>query len=168
MKRLFPIGLIVLGIALFLGAAGWFYLDNLVKHPAALTLPERIAGLPMTDRMTGAKAAENFIGLHNQKFILTAGAIGFYGGNQATIWVAGAPFNFMAAGMVNSMRDKISEGNSPFTPTNEYLFGGRTVYELEGMGQRHFYFQFNNLIVWLAVDPSIADEAIEQILEAYP
>lgn len=168
MKRLFPIGLIALGTALFLGAAGWFYLDNLVNHPAALPLPERIAGLPLTDRMTGAEAAENFVNLHNQKFLITSGAIGFYSGNQATIWLAGASFDFMAVGMVNSMRDKISEGNSPFTPTSEFKIDGRTIYELEGMGQRHFYFQSNNLVIWLAADPSIADEAIEQILEAYP
>lgn len=168
MKRLFPIGLIALGALLFLGAVGWSYLDKLVSHPAALPLPERIVGLSLTDRMTGAEAADNFINLHNQKFLITSGAIGFYGGNQATIWLAGAPFNFMAAGMVNSMRDRISEGNSPFTPMNEFKIGGRTIYELDGMGQRHFYFQSNNLIIWLAADPSIADEAIEQILEAYP
>jgi len=168
MKRLIPIGLIVLGIILFLGALGWFYSDNMLSHPAALPLPERIADLSLTDRMTGVQAAENFINLHNQKFPITSGAIGFYGGDQATIWVAGTPFNFMAAGMVNSMRDKIAEGNSPFTPTSEFKIGRRTIYELEGMGQRHFYFQSKNLIIWLAVDPSIADEAIEQILEAYP
>jgi len=168
MKRLIPIGLIALGVALFLSALGWYYLDNMVSHPAALPLPEHIADLSLTDRMVGAEAAENFIGLHNQEFIITSGAIGFYGSNQATIWVAGAPFNFMATGMVNSMRDKISEGNSPFTPNSEYKIGGRTIYELEGVGQKHFYFQSKNLIIWLAVDPSIADEAIEQILEAYP
>lgn len=168
MKRLFPIGLIALGAVLFLGALSWFYLDNAVNHPKALPLPERIAGLSLTDRMTGVEAAENFVSLHNQKFPITSGAIGFYGGNQATIWLAGAPFNFMAAGMVDSMRDRISEGNSPFTPMNEFKIGGRTIYVLKGMGQRHFYFQSNNLIIWLAADPSIADEAIEQILEAYP
>jgi len=168
MRRIFPMIFITLGAALFLGAAGWFYLDNLVKHPAALTLPERIAGLSLTDRLTGAEAAENFINLQHQRFPITSGAIGFYGSNQATLWAAGAPFNFMAASMVNSMRDKISEGNSPFTPTNEYRFGGRTVYELEGMDQKHFYFQSNNLIVWLAADPAIADQALEQTLEAYP
>lgn len=168
MKRLFPIGLIVLGIALLLGALGWFYLDNLVSHPAVMPVPKQIAGLPLTDRMTGAQAAENFINLHNQKFLITSGAIGFYGSNQAALWVAGAPFSFMAAGMVNSMRDKIAEGNSPFIPMNEFKIGGRTIYEMEGMGQRHFYFQSNNLVIWLAADPSIADEAIEQILEAFP
>jgi len=168
MKRLYPIGLIVLGIALFFSALGWFYLDNLVRHPAVVSLPKQLAGLPLTDRMTGTEAAENFINLHRQKIPITSGAIGFYGGNQATIWVAGAPFNFMAAGMINSMRDKIAEDNSPFTPTSKSKIGERTIYELEGMGQRHFYFQSKNLIIWLAADPSIADAAIEQILEAYP
>lgn len=168
MKRIFAIVLIALGVTLFLGAVGWFYLDNLVNHPAVVPLPERIAGLPLTDHMTGVQAAENFVSLHNQEFLIISGAIGFYGGNQATIWLAGAPFRFMAAGMVDSMRDRISEGDSPFTPLNEFKIGGRMIYELEGMGQRHFYFQSNNLIIWLAADPSIADEAIEQILEAYP
>lgn len=168
MKRIFPIGLIALGVLLFLGALGWLYLDNLVNQPVALPLPEQIAGLSLTDRMTGARAAENFAKLHNQKFPLISRAVGFYGDRQATIWAAGAPFEFMAAGMVNSMRDKISEGNSPFTPMDEFNIDGRTIYVLEGMGQTHFYFQSNNLIIWLAADPSIADEAIEQILEAYP
>lgn len=168
MKRIIPIGLITLGILIFLGALGWLYLDNLVSRPAALSLPERIAGLSLTDRMTGAEAAGNFINLHDKKFLLTSGAIGFYGDHQATIWVAGAPLNFMAASMIDSMRDRISEGNSPFTPLDEFKMGGRTIYVLQGMGQAHFYYQSNNLIIWLAADPSIADEAIEDTLEAYP
>jgi len=168
MKRLFQFGLITIGLLLFLGAVGWLYLDNLVDHPGVLPLPERIAGLSITDRMTGVQAAENFVKLHNQEFLITSGVIGFYGNQQAIIWAAGTPFEFMAASMVNSMRDRIAEGNSPFTPMNEYQIGGRTVYVLEGMGQDHFYFQSKNLIVWLAADPSIADEALEQTLEAYP
>ena len=65
MKRIIPIGLITLGVLIFLGALGWLYLDNLVSRPAALSLPERIAGLSLTDRMTGAEAVGNFIILHN-------------------------------------------------------------------------------------------------------
>jgi hypothetical protein len=36
------------------------------------------------------------------------------------------------------------------------------------MGQRHYYFQSENFVIWLAADPSVADEAIQQILEVYP
>lgn len=168
MKRIFPIGLVTLGVLLFLGGLGWLYLDNLVNHPASLPLPGKIAGLSLTNQMTGAQAAENFINLHGRKFPLTSGAIGFYGDHQATIWAAGAPFKVMATRMVNTMRDRISEGGSPFTPIEEIKDGGRTIYALEGMGQKHFYFQSDNLIIWLAADPSIADDALKQTLEAYP
>ena len=43
-----------------------------------------------------------------------------------------------------------------------------STYALDGMGQKHFYFQSKNLIIWLAAEPSIADEALKQILEDYP
>jgi hypothetical protein len=36
------------------------------------------------------------------------------------------------------------------------------------MGQKHYYFRSKNMVIWLAVDPSIAAEALEQILEVYP
>jgi hypothetical protein len=36
------------------------------------------------------------------------------------------------------------------------------------MGQKQIYFQSTDPIIRLAANPSIADEAIRQILEAYP
>lgn len=41
------------------------------------------------------------------------------------------------------------------------------MYALEGMGQKHYYFQAENLVIWLAVDPAFGDEALQQILEVY-
>lgn len=41
-------------------------------------------------------------------------------------------------------------------------------YTLEGMEQKHFYFQLQNLAIWLAADPDVADNALQQTLEAYP
>jgi hypothetical protein len=35
-------------------------------------------------------------------------------------------------------------------------------------GQKHFYFQSRKLIVWFAVDPERAEEALNQILKFYP
>jgi hypothetical protein len=45
---------------------------------------------------------------------------------------------------------------------------GRTLYELTGMGQRHYYFQSNNLVVWLAADDPIAETALAGALNFYP
>ena len=70
--------------------------------------------------------------------------------------------------MTSAMQEKIAEGNSPFTPVNEINDRNRTIYVLEGMGQKHFYFQSGNLVIWLASDEATADQALQQILEAYP
>ncbi len=168
MKRIVSIVLTGLGVLLFVAAGVWIYFNNLITHPADISLPDQIAGLPLSMKMTGAQAIEEFDMLHKKHFPLTSGAVGIYGDQEAALWVGGAPFNFMAADMVTGMRDKISEGGSPFMPIDEIENSGRTIYALEGMGQKHFYFQSENLIIWLAAEPSIADEALEQILEAYP
>ena len=168
MRRTLPICLIAIGVLSSLGALGWWYLDNLVHHPAAVPLPGQIANLQMTEYKTGAQAAADFAGLHDKQFPLTSGAIGIYGEHDATLWAGGAPLDFMASRMVATMQEKIVQGGSPFTPVEQFNQGARTIYVLEGMGQMHFYFQSKNLVIWLAADPAVADAAIKQILEAYP
>ena len=82
--------------------------------------------------------------------------------------MAGTLLKAMAAEMVTGMRDKIAEGRSPFTPTGEFSNNGRTIYSLEGMGQKHYYFQSKNLVIWLAIEANLADTALQQLQEYYP
>jgi hypothetical protein len=168
MKRSLSLTLMFLGTLVVLATFSWAYVENSISHPAALTLPVQLAGLPLSSQMTGPQALTDFSNLHGEQFPLTSGAVGIYGNHQATLWVAGAPLNLMAARLVTAMRDKIAEGNSPFTPSNEYQDNQRTIYILEGMGQKHFYFQSHNLVIWLAADADIADAALQQLKEIYP
>jgi hypothetical protein len=167
MKRIGPIAVIGIGLLLLFGVGGRLYLDDLQAHPAALSLPERVTDLQMTDYKLAPNVAE-FEHLHGKQFPLTSGAVGVYGNGQITLWAAGAPLDLLASRMVSAMQTKIAEGRSPFTPMEQYRQGNRTIYVLEGMGQRHFYFQSNNAVIWLAADPAFADGAIQQILEDYP
>ena len=168
MKRSLSFILVVLGTLIVFASFGWAYVENSIGHPAGLILPGRLAGLPITSQMTGPQAVADFSNLHGEQFPLTSGAVGIYGNNQVTLWVAGAPLNLMAARLVNAMRDKIAEGNSPFTPIGESLDSNRTIYALEGMGQKHFYFQSHNLVIWVAANADIADAALQQLKEIYP
>lgn len=168
MRRILPTLLVGIGTLLIAVPTGWLYFSSLVNHPAAVPLPDQIAGQQMTNYTTGAQAATQFEDLHNKQFPLTSGAIGIYGNHEITLWAAGTPLNFMAARMVNTMEEKIAKGNSPFTPLEQFVQGPRTIYVLEGMGQIHYYFQSKNLVIWLSANPSIADQALEQILEVYP
>lgn len=168
MKRIFPITMIVIGVLLSVGAFGWLYGGSATSNSTAIDMPKQLAGLSRAEYRTGAQAMAEFESLHGKQFPLISGAIGIYGDQQITIWAAEASSDSVAVQMVESMRDKIAEGNSPFTPLTQIADKNRIVYELEGMGQTHYYFQSKNLVIWLAADPSLADEALQQTLEAYP
>jgi len=168
MKRIISIGLIMGGILLIFGTLAWSYFGSVTGQPTKMSLPKSIAGLQITNYKTGGQAVAEFENLHGKQFPVTSGAIGIYGNREITLWAAGAPSEAIALEMTNAMREKIAKGNSPFTPMEQFNQGNRTVYVLEGMGQKHYYFQSKNLVIWLAVDPAFADQALQQILEVYP
>ena len=168
MKRILVSLLILTGLVIVFTTSGWFYLEKKIADPTPEAIPDNLATLPLMDQMTGRQAAFDFSQLHGKQFPLTSGAVGIYGDHQATLWVAGAPLKGMAAQMVNTMRNKIAEGRSPFTPTAEISDNGRTIYALGGMGQKHYYFQSENLVIWLAVEADYADSALLQLKEYYP
>ena len=168
MKRILVAFLILVGIVVALTAFGWLYYEQKIANPAPVLIPDALAGLPLKDQMTGRQASFDFSQLHGKQFPLTSGAVGVYGNHQATLWVAGTLLKAMAAEMVTGMRDKIAEGRSPFTPTGEFSNNWRTIYSLEGMGQKHYYFQSGNLVIWLAIEANLADTALQQLQEYYP
>ncbi len=168
MKRPVSFYLMLTGAVFVFGSLGWLFFLQIVTNPTPVDLPKNVAGLPVYNRLTGAQAASDFTKLHGKQILLTSGAVGIYGDHEATLWVAGPPFEILAARMVTSMQKKIADGKSPFTPVQATRYGNRTVYELNGMGQTHFYFQSGKLVIWLAVNPEIADLALQQTLEFFP
>src|SRR3990172_12286880 len=168
MKRTPGSILILAGTVVVLSTFGWLYFEQKLANPAPVSMPDALAGLLMTDQMTGKQASFDFSQLHGKQFPLISGAVGVYGNHQATLWVAGTLLKAMAAEMVTAMRDKIAEGRSPFTPTGEFSKNGRTIYSLEGMGQKHYYFQSGNLVIWLAIEANLAEPALQQLQEYYP
>jgi hypothetical protein len=168
MKRVFPLVLITAGILLTLAAFGQIYRINREPVAASGILPVQIAGLDLNSFESGEAAISEFTSMHGKEFPVTSGDIGHYGDGRITLWVAGTSTESMAAEMMSSMQARIAEGNSPFTLEKEIQNGNRTVYILDGMGQKHFYFQSKNLVIWLASDAAVGEEAIQQILEDYP
>ena len=168
MKRIISITLTGIGVLFFLAVGAWIYFNNLITHPTAISLPGQVAGLRLNEYQIGARAAPEIVKLHGKEFPIASGAIGIFGDNQITVWAAGAPLNSIASRMVETMQTEIVQGRSPFTPVAQFNQGNRIVYVLEGRGQRHYYFQSKNRVIWLAVDAAIADDAIQQILEAFP
>ena len=70
--------------------------------------------------------------------------------------------------MISDMKMAIEKAESPFTPVGVRNISERTVHELTGMGQQHFYFQSASLVIWLAADEPIAETALAEALDFYP
>lgn len=169
-KQLGPVIFIAIGILLIAGSLVYLQFSRAIEEPEAAVLPEMVAGLSQMETNYGPDAVALVTDLHGQSFPLSSGAYGMYGreGSMAMLWVAGAPAKAMASKMVDEMEQAIATGNSPFTPTGKRDVNGRTLYELVGMGQRHYYFQSNSLVIWLAADETIAETALAETLTFYP
>ncbi len=137
----------------------------LVSRPAApLPLPERVAGYTLRAHVFGPEAAAEIRRMHRGTFPLTAAAIGVYGNGDAVLWVGQTWGRPGAWALERSMTAAISRTESPFLPVGERLVNGVHVYELEGMGQRHFYFRVGNRVYWLAVSPERAEQALAEVI----
>jgi hypothetical protein len=167
--RLFAFGLITAGFLVVVLGIVVYFSSGTGKNPDTPLIPHELVALPLARLNTGQEALFEINQLHGRTFPLTAGAVGRYGmEDEATIWVAETADEAAAKEILLAMRDRISEGNSPFTPTSELQTGNRNIYMLDGLGQKHFYFQSRNLIVWAAADTPLYERVVAQVLSFYP
>lgn len=170
LKRLAPYILLIGGIVLIGAGLVYRHFSTQAADPGAAPLPVELVGLPQLRQAVGPSAVAEISQMHGQGFPLITGGVAAYGqgGAAATIWASGTPFSLSAARMVAQMESAIRGGSSPFTPVTVRQIDGRDVYELTGMGQRHFYFRSATLVIWLAADEPIAEAALAETLEFYP
>ncbi|MBC8506467.1 MAG: hypothetical protein ISR58_04505 [Anaerolineales bacterium] len=164
-----PVILIALGGLFLISVLGYGYYNLILSNPKPASLPEIVAEFSLQRHVFGTQAVDEINQLHRLEFPLSSGAVGIYGENgEITIWVSGAPAKWMAARLTNDMEERIAEANSPFSALDERDGGYRLIYEVDGLGQKHFYFQSGKLLIWLAADHAIAEDVLIDTLEFYP
>jgi len=154
--------------ALAVGVLGW-QVAHAAANPQVAPLPKEIGGQPLLIADTGKQAALEISRLHQKSFPLVSAAVGIYrGAYNAQIWASGFTFRWMANQVARSMSHSIAtETNLPFRPTGERTVQGVKVYTVEGLGQQHFFFARGRLVIWLAADPQIAEQALQDTLAFY-
>jgi hypothetical protein len=158
--------MIFIGTILVVGSL--FFWKNPKQQDTSVRIPKSLTGKALSQVNYGPEAVKEITQLHNKDLGAVSGAMGMYGNDQLTVWVAGFSSEPTAAQMVNAMREKITPGKFPFSPTGSLQVGGRTIYKLDGMGQKHYYFQSNKFVIWLAANENLAEAALEEILIYYP
>ncbi len=131
-------------------------------------LPEAIAAMPRQETQTGQEAKQAIQRLHGKAFEFDEGYIGAYKGDagEATLWISEYGVAEEASADIELMVHKIRTGSQQvFGHFLEQSIEEIPVYFVVGMGQAHYFFHYERLILWLAVEPPVAKEAITDLIE---
>lgn len=130
-------------------------------------VPDRLAGLELVDEVSGTQAVAQVEQLHGKALGsgLDAAWVARYGQQgEATLWVSRSILEADAVEMLERMTVLIEDGGTPFTGLVDIGEASAPVYQLEGMGQRHYYFRSATDLYWLAAPMSLAEAALEELL----
>lgn len=130
-------------------------------------LPSEIFNISLTRKLTGNEAEEFINKLHFQNVTDAETEIGFYEGNgrDAIIYLTYYLSKKEASENALQMTNKISVENSVFRMGEHFDFDGRQIYRTFGMGQTHFVFSNNNVLVWLSPGTTWANDFLKKYLE---
>lgn len=130
-----------------------------------VALPSRLAGLPLSDELTGAQAVQQVASMHPSEIPVATAVVGSYkgDGHEATVWAAFTSAPEMAGAMSDQMSQAIATGNTPFGKPQQMADG---VWKLEGMGQVHYFFHAGTGVWWVSADPSLAERSLDQVRTA--
>lgn len=176
--------IIVILVAVVVGLVAGIVISNLASAPTPITpgpsqntaqglgsveqtpLPEEIAGLRLHHFSQGEEALAQIAELHGKKFNLKNGYVAHYKSStsEAMLWISESFYESEAQELIGRMLAKIKEGKSPFSGLTEFQASGQTIYSLTGLGQTHYIYQERDMVVWLAVDPPIAEQALKETL----
>ena len=136
------------------------------KGSSGSSVPRRLAGLNLVKLTEGEEAKAAINQLHGTSIKIKDGYIAMYGGagGRAMLWVSESQDETEAQQLLDLMTEKIRDGTQFFTNFRSYSAGKFRIYSVEGGGQTHFYYGISNKTVWVAADPPIADQALDEAL----
>jgi hypothetical protein len=134
-------------------------------------LPESIGAFRLQNMKSGAEAKKEIARLHGKNLDFRTGYIGTYkhGHKEAMLWISDYDTKAKAAKEVEKMARRIQtrEGKE-FRHFRMIAIKEMPVYFVVGMGQAHYFYQTENKVIWLAVDPQLAEETIRDLIEKGP
>ena len=166
--RLLSYALFLSGVAVLTAVALYYWHTlQVVSLQLDVPTPRTVSALPRVRELSGQRAIENIQQLHGVDIQLIDGYVAIYGNQNVVLWVADAGNINGAAELTELMREHIDEGRSPFQPLGDFELEGRVVYALDGLGQAHYYWQAENLVLWLAADVELAEGALPEVVSHY-
>jgi hypothetical protein len=130
-----------------------------------LSLPSELGPFKLVESIEG-EGAQSFVNrLHAKEVAPQHSMMGKYlsGNHRATLYVSVYDTDASATEASKRMTEHIKAGNQVFRHYVEVWKRVIKIGRCMGLGQVHFFFQFRNKVFWLAVDPSVASDAIDSL-----
>ncbi len=70
----------------------------------------------------------------------------------------------MAGLQIERMAARIRKGDTPFYHLKSYERNGSTVFSALGQGQIHYFYRQDADVTWIASDPAVAKEVVDELL----
>ena len=140
-----------------------FLLLLIACSPNDNPLPQSIGSMRLEKVQSGEEARQEIDRLHGKQISLIRGYIGMYvaENGRGQLWVSEHSSDSEATEAIEKMANGIQKGKQQkFWHFRKMEIERRQVYLAVGMGQAHYFFQNGAKVIWFAVDPSLAKEAI--------
>ena len=139
--------------------------------------PQRLGDMELTGVVRGAEAIAQVNRLHGLEVNLTDALIASYahnspyhGDSRATIWIGWAENPGSAATLTRRMVEGLEKEDTPFSNLRSIKVGQSEVFQLDGPGGQHFFYQSSkkeDAVVWANIEAGDALIVLEQTLEKF-
>lgn len=140
-----------------------------VKAPPEI-LPPSLGPLQLVSWLEGEDAHLAINKLHHKRIPMVEGYVAEYKGSvaerlaEATLWLAQSQDEKEAGELMEKMVQGLKQGSPSFGHYRSWAYGGQTIHEVLGSGQRHFIFRNGPWVVWAAVDPNLPKQVMDDLL----
>lgn len=125
--------------------------------------PQDMGSMDLVNEYSGERAKSEIRNMHLGEWDFLKGYVGYYEGNSgesATFWTAIFHNQSQAINTTEWMTNEISKSDTPFSIPEKIILNQSEVeyvYHMEGMGQEHYYWQREKIVVWVALS-NLGDE----------
>ncbi|MBI2865303.1 MAG: hypothetical protein HYX94_12160 [Chloroflexi bacterium] len=140
--------------------------DLSASSSSELAVANKIGDLGLIEVQMGREAIAQINQMHGHNVGLRAGYIASYGGggHNTSVWVARMDNPADAKSLIDQMTDMIRPNKPYFTDLRQVEKEGKTVFSVNSGGQKHYYYQVSNSVVWLSVDGPDPDGVLQNAL----
>ena len=137
---------------------------------AQLEPPKTVGALQLIHALRGKEALQAIDRLHGKGITATDGYVAHYERNSlvAMLYVSRPARSTMTGAQIEKMVTGISTGRTPFSHLKSSKRNGTTVYSALGQGQIHYFYSRGADVIWIAADPPVAKEVVEDLLQRKP